>query len=315
MKQVHPDDQKALEEIFRAAQTGRDLGIEHRFINAEGDTIWLHTGVRLARKGEGAGVELRGLSIDITYLKQVEIALKEALVARDEFLSIASHELRTPLTPMRLQLQMLDRAIKRDPTALSPDKMAKTLDSWGRQVDRLIHLIEDLLDVSRISSGRLHFEKEEFNLREVIDDVIEKFKPEFARVRSEIRVDSPETVVGTWDRSRIEQVFTNLVTNAIKYAPGKPVEVSVTEDDDQVKLTVRDYGIGISSENQKKVFERYERAVPAKGVTGLGLGLYIAKNIIDAHGGTIEVQSETGKGSTFTVTLPKQARAEEHEVA
>ena len=307
---VHPDDRQAMRELLRGAQTGKDVGIEHRFITAGGETIWLHSGVRLARKGAGAGVEIRGLSVEITYMKQIESALKDALAARDEFLSIASHELRTPLTPMVLQLQLLERALEKgDTTVVSPEKLGKTLDSWRRQVDRLTRLIEELLDVSRISAGRLIIQNEHFDLKHMVEDVIERYRPQLNGAGSEVQVKALAEVSGEWDRSRIEQVFTNLLTNAMKYAPKSALEVTVDQDDQWAILALRDHGPGITEEDQKRIFQRFERAASHDGVSGLGLGLYIAKNIIEAHGGQISVKSERGKGSTFEIRLPRTAAA------
>jgi PAS domain S-box-containing protein len=311
LEHVHPEDREAVREVFNGAQTGKDLGLEHRFTRNDGETIWLRTGVRLARKGLGVGIELRGLSFDITYMKEIESALKAAVEARDEFLSIASHELRTPITPILLQLQLLERAMKQgDNSMIAPEKIMRTLDSWSKQVGRLSHLIEDMLDLSRISAGRLNIVPEEMDLRFLVDEVVRRHSDQGAHVGVEIHVSGPERVEGFWDLQRIEQVLTNLLTNAFKFAPGRPVDIEIGVEEDSVSLVVQDHGAGIAPEKQGRIFDRFERATDSSHVSGLGLGLYIAKNIVDAHEGTITVFSQVEKGARFVVKLPKRTRIE-----
>jgi len=306
LQNVHPDDRDAMRQALQAAQSGKEVSLDHRFCTSDGEVVWLHTGVRLARKGAGAGVELRGLSLDVSYLKQIESALKDSIRARDELLSIASHELRTPLTPMLLQVQLLQRSMKRESEPISSAELSRNLDSWRKQIDRLAHLVEDLLDVSRITSGRLVMDKEEFDAGALINELIERFKAQANRAGCEIELTGPQKVIGYWDKSRLEQVFTNLLTNAMKYGPGAPIEIKVDDTDGEASFTFTDHGPGIAPEHQMRIFERFERASGSKEVSGLGLGLYIARNIIRAHGGEIAVQSQVGQGASFKVVLPKR---------
>src|SRR6185437_12422094 len=229
------------------------------FVTADGDVFWLHTGVRLARKGTGTGVELRGLSIDMTYQKTIELGLSHALKARDEFLSIASHELRTPLTPLLLQIQSLERAIASG-KELTPDRLTKTVEMWRRQVERLARLIDELLDVSRISAGRVTLSLDEVDLQELAQDILERFKPALAKAACEVHFEVRGNARGLWDKSKLEQVFTNLISNATKYGPGKPIEIRIEGTEEEVVLDVRDHGIGISEESLKRIFKRFERA-------------------------------------------------------
>ena len=232
-----------------------------------------------------------------------------AVRARDEFLSVASHELRTPLTPLRMQLQRLIGSRHRAPANLPPERVRDILQRSERHVQRLSALIDNLLDVSRIASGRLMLDLAAVDLAEVLRDVFSRFSEELSVAGSqlglEIETDRADRVVqGQWDRLRIEQVVINLLTNAIKYGAGKPIEVTLRLHQGVATLCFRDHGIGIPQDKLSHIFERFERAVPARVYGGLGLGLFIARQILMAHGGSITVDSEMGQGSLFTVTLP-----------
>ena len=233
--------------------------------------------------------------------------LRAAIAARDEFLSIASHELRTPLTALELQLDSIARAIDRDIGATGVDKLRRKLATATRQIDRLTQLIEGLLSVSRIQGGRLHLDIEEVDLAELVRDVAERFDEEVRRNGSELRLDLGGDAIGRWDRLRLDQAVTNLISNAIKYGDRRPIDVAVEADDRHVILRVRDRGIGIASADTSRIFERFERAVSPRHYGGLGLGLYITRAIVEAHGGTIAVDSDPGGGSVFTVRLPRRA--------
>lgn len=232
---------------------------------------------------------------------------KEHVAARDDFLSIASHELKTPLTSLKLQSQVMMRSIKRnDPEALSHDKVTHLIKQIDNQTSRLTRLVDDMLDISRIRTGRLKMQKEEVDVSEIILEVIERLHPQFIKVTGnapDVQIDGK--ITACWDRFRIEQVLTNLFTNAIRYGNEKPIQVKVAKNKELVSISVIDQGIGIAPENVDRIFDRFERAgMSASEVSGLGLGLFITNQIVKAHGGNIDVTSTTGKGSTFTVNLP-----------
>lgn len=229
----------------------------------------------------------------------------DAIHVRDEFLSIASHELRTPLTPLKLQLQNMSRQVRKGKIDLpNKENVLKMVDNSDRQVDRLITLIDDLLDVSRISAGRLTLNFEEFNFGEMVLEIVSHYSSHTKEADSLISCNIEDNVFCYADRVRMEQVLINLLTNALKYAPRKPIHVSSRKKDNLVHLEVRDEGEGISPENQQRIFDRFERVRDKNNIGGLGLGLYICRQIVEAHQGHISVVSEPHKGATFIVEIP-----------
>jgi PAS domain S-box-containing protein len=230
-----------------------------------------------------------------------------AVAARDEFLSIASHELRTPLTALRLALENMRRVTSREALErLPPEHVERVLLTAERQGHRLEALVTALLDVSRIQMGRLELDVEEVDLAASVAEALAQVEDEALQSGSPIEVRG-DPVRGYWDRLRVSQVVTNLLSNAVKYGAGKPVKVEFgPREGGRAFVTVRDGGIGIEPADQPLIFERFERAVSSRNYGGLGLGLYIVKRIVEAHGGTIVVESTPGDGSTFTVELPQR---------
>lgn len=238
-------------------------------------------------------------------LTRANAQLQEAIRVRDEFLSIASHELRTPLTPMKLQIQGLLSTIRRNKLAsLTDDRLKRIADISDKSINRLTALIDNLIDISRINTGKLNLNFEEVDLTEMARELIERYRSDIQGSGSGLTVKSDESVTGQFDRLRVEQIFVNLLTNALKYGNGKSIEISLSQLDHEAKLVFKDHGIGIAPSDQKRIFERFEQVQGKTHVGGLGLGLYITRQIIEAHGGTITIESSSGQGSVFTVTLP-----------
>lgn len=212
---------------------------------------------------------------------------QEMIRQRDEFLSVASHELRTPLTALGLQIDLLKRR-------------GVQVDACRRIADRLGSLIDELLDVTRIRAGRLTLDRSEVDLQDLLRQVID-----LSAAPERVSLESSAPCTGRWDKFRLEQVFTNLVSNAIKYGGGERVQVRLDSDSDSARVHVIDRGAGISPSDLDRIFRPYQRGQTVGTVKGLGLGLYISQEIVRAHGGTIKVFSERGKGSTFVVELPR----------
>lgn len=231
--------------------------------------------------------------------------LEAALRARDEFLSMASHELKTPLTALKLQLDMVKAAVARGEGELAQQLVPK-LRTLERQVARLGSLSGSLLDVTLLGSGRLHLEPQPVDLPLLVREAVERLGPELASSGSQVHLEVRGNPQGEWDPQRVDQIVVNLLSNAAKYGEGRPIHVRVEQRGGQVLLSVRDEGIGITPEAQARLFRKFERAVPARHYGGLGLGLYISRMLAQVMGGSIEVESQLGQGSTFTVSLPLQ---------
>jgi PAS domain S-box-containing protein len=225
-----------------------------------------------------------------------------AVAARDEFLSIASHELRTPLTALKLAMQNLRRLT--GTRAEYPEALRGTLEAAERQGVRLEKLVAALLDVSRIQAGKLELSLEEVDLAEVVSEALTELREQLADAGSTVTSHVSGTVRGRWDRLRVGQVVTNLLSNAVKYGEGKPIEVALEGDGRSVRFSVRDHGIGLSPEHQGRIFQRFVRVASSRNYGGLGLGLYIARRLAEAHGGSVRTQSAPGQGANFVVELP-----------
>ncbi len=240
------------------------------------------------------------------YRSQLYDDARKAIEVRDEFLSIASHELRTPLTPLKMQIQTVARQLGKDSANLTPERLIKMVETSDRQITRLSVLIDDLLDVTRISAGKLSLNKEYFSMKEMINDVITQYSQQFKSSQSTVELVIEGDMMGYWDKVRVEQVIINLLTNAAKYAPNRPILTKLSKIDGTIKIQVTDQGPGISIENHDRIFKRFERVSDKSNIGGLGLGLYICKQIVEAHRGKIYVESVIGVGSTFTVELPEK---------
>jgi signal transduction histidine kinase len=224
---------------------------------------------------------------------------------RDEFIAIASHELRTPLTPLLLELgsalDLLRRCAKSEGGL---DKLEAKLGNCLRHTERLTTLIASMLDVTQIRGGGQQGDPTQLDLRDVVASVLDRMRQPIASSKSFVRFHADDSVLGVWDLKGIETIATNLLTNALKFGRGRPIEITVERFGEVARLTVTDQGIGIAPEKQSRIFERFERAVPSQHYGGFGVGLWVARQVAEAHGGSIRVSSTEGIGSTFVVELP-----------
>ena len=221
--------------------------------------------------------------------------------ARDDILSIAGHELRTPLSTLTLQVENLSRGFRQ---GASSEVLENRIESVRRSGRRLSALVDEMLNVSRVTSGVMPVRMERVELSAFAREATNHFLEELATAESRIAVIGDDPVWCRTDRERLGYVFNNLLANAIKYGQSKPIEIAVAAREGFARLSVRDNGLGISRKDQKRIFERFERAVSAPRVSGFGLGLWIARQTVDALGGKIHVLSEPGEGATFFVDLP-----------
>jgi PAS domain S-box-containing protein len=286
-------------------------------LKARGDTFGAITFVSVTPGRNYGAVDLAlaeelarraGLAVDNARLFR---KAQEALTARDEFLSMASHDLRSPLTSLRLQLQAVRKDMQpggEGPRA--PDKLAARVEAMVRQTDRMLHMMDALLDITQMSAGRLELRRQKLDLVELVRGAVATLDEELRQSGVQIRVHTDGPVEGTWDRLRLEQVIDNLLSNAVKYGKGQPVDLTVSTDGRLAKLVVRDQGVGIALEDQERLFERFERVRLDREVTGYGVGLWIVRRVVEAHGGSVTVESRPGEGSSFIVQLPSRGQVE-----
>ena len=264
---------------------------------------------RMARQLEELERSRREQEVLLDQLRNTKAELEDAVRMRDDFMSIVSHELKTPLNTLILEVQLRKLQLGRNNFgAFSEDRLRHMIDKDERQVRCLIRLIDDMLDVSRIRTGKLSIRPTRLDLALLVSSVVENFAPQMETNGCALLFQRPEPIEGVWDEFRIEQVLANLLTNAMRYGAGKPVQVSVKRQEDVACIEVRDHGIGISSKSLERIFCQFERAEGSESSAGLGLGLYIADQIVKAHQGRIQVESEEGRGSLFRVQLPLNAR-------
>jgi signal transduction histidine kinase len=237
------------------------------------------------------------LAIDNARLVQ---KAQDAVRAREEFLSVAAHELHTPVTSLHLMMQ----ALQRGGVPVTAETVRQTFAVADRQVRRLIKLIDELLDVSRIEAHRFAIEPERVDLGGLVRDVAERFTDDALRAGSSVSIEVNEPAVGRWDPMRLEQVVSNLLSNAIKFGGGHPIELAVTSSRDEARLAIRDHGIGVAPDRLPHIFERFERGVSPRQYGGLGLGLFIVRTIVETMGGRVQCEPTPGGGSTFLVDLP-----------
>jgi signal transduction histidine kinase len=246
--------------------------------------------------------ERAGLAMGARLLADLRLAVR----ARDEFLSIASHELKTPLTPLELLLATATELVRRARSGVAElplEKLETKLVKAAKQVERLTLLVNNLLGVTRITAGRLTLVRREVDLCAMVQAVVERMEEMVRSSGSRVTIHAGAPVGGTWDPGGVESVVSNLIANAVKYGGGNPIDVELEPAGDVVRLSVTDRGIGIAPEDLERIFERFERAVPGEHYGGFGIGLWVCRQVVLAHGGAIRVSSTHGVGSTFFVEL------------
>lgn len=279
------------------------VGEQMRIADADGT---MFEALHCRKDGTAFPVEVssRGDTIDgqrvlFSIVRDISVR-RELEEVREEFLVLASHELRTPVSNIGLRLQQLVRTAERGggvERAVSDAKLAL------EELRRLSHLVDSLLD-AQVAHGEVVLERALIDLGALVTCVVERHRGHAERLGCTLAVETNK-VTGNWDRIRLEQIVTNLVTNALKYGAGKPVRVAVTGDATDARLVVQDEGIGLEQTDLDRIFEKFGRAAPPTSYGGLGLGLYIVRKLVEAHGGRIEVASSPGQGATFVVSLPR----------
>jgi PAS domain S-box-containing protein len=306
-KRVHPDDLPVMvAAINQAIATRTTYELEYRIFPFNGEMKWvLSRGRHTFSSHSENPVRFAGIIYDITEKKEKEKALAQAEKSRDQFFMIASHELRTPLACLSLQMEVLEWIIKNEHTGvLADDRIESGFNKQKEHINRISRIVDNILFEARNTQGAISLRATNFDVSEMMSSLISEFSLVANSAGVSLELVHEESVTGKWDRFRLEQVILNLFMNALKYGNKKPIEVEVRKSTAAAVIVVRDQGIGINLEDQKRIFERFERAMPGNNIHGLGLGLYIAKSIIHLHHGQITVKSSPGEGSEFTVTLP-----------
>jgi len=302
---LHPEDRPDVMAALAAhLERGAPYDVSFRLRHVTGGYRSCVCRGRALHDSQGRPVRMAGIIGDVTEQLRMYRETQEAVRARDEFLSVAAHELRTPLAALRLRVQGA-QGVLRAGVSSAPERLNRALDAADRQVQRLSELVESLLDVSQLqgSSPRLHLE--DVDLASVVRQVVSRSEEAAARVGCQLVVRPLAPTPGRFDVARVSQVVTHLLSNAMKFGPGKPVEVALESERDMATLVVKDHGIGISPGRVDGLFRRFERAVPVRHYGGLGLGLYRLRRIVEAHGGEVSVDSTPGEGSTFRIRLPR----------
>lgn len=312
---IEEDRKRVAEEEAEAVRNRSVFRSDLRMRMPSGEIRWRQF-ISTSRREPDGSLSWDGIEIDITDQKRQEEerarllemeqeARREAEAAvrvRDEFLSIASHDLKTPLSALQIQVEQMEKASRE--RKLQPEKIEAGLTLVGRQTRRLIRLVRGLLELSRITAGQFALRIAPCNLGELAVEVVERMGPELERAGCPLDVTTAPEVTGAWDADRLEQIVENLLANAIKFAPGRPIRLEVFAVDRCARLVVADRGIGIPKDQEERIFAPFERGGVSTHYGGMGMGLYIARQIAQAHGGTLTVTSAHGEGSVFTLELP-----------
>jgi two-component system OmpR family sensor kinase len=240
---------------------------------------------------------------ELIELRQRVVALEAAVRARDDFIAIAAHELRNPMQPI-LGTAELALAAARKAGSACPPRITQLLESMQNLVENYVTRATRLLDITRIEAGNLRLEPSRLDLSALVEAVTEKYRIPASRTRTTLEAGIEPGITGVWDRLAIEQIVDNLLSNAIKFGAGKPVTIRLKAAEGQARLEVQDRGVGLSPEQQSRIFGRFEQVVSTHRGSGFGIGLWVASRLLTAMGGQIAVESQLGKGSTFSMMLP-----------
>jgi PAS domain S-box-containing protein len=299
---------RCAQELQQAAREGR-VESEGWRRRKDGSRFWAYVVLTAIRNARGELVGFAKVTRDLTERHRLDderlqrAHAEEAVRLRDEFLSIASHELKTPLTTVQIELQGLQELTAGD------ERLAKRIGRAARNADRLAALIESLMDVSRFAVGGLTLKPEPIDLSELISQLVDSLRPSAAKAGCQLTFSTPGPIHGWWDRLRLEQVVLNLCANAFKYGAGKPVALSLSRADEQAVIEISDAGTGIPERDLARIFGRFERAASQRHYGGLGLGLYVSREIVEGHHGTISARNLPEGGARFTVKLPIETGA------
>lgn len=304
---------RLLEHVLHTGEpfVGSEIPLRMRGADGRERELYINGTYQPLRTGDGSIDGVMAFAYEVTEqvlarkkVEQSERELQQAVRTRDDFLAVAGHEFKTPLATLQLQLEGVLRQVERGAFGQLPAPLIARLDKTQGQLQRLGALVEELLDVSRITSGRLALHLEPVELSALLREICERFAEQLARAECELSLDLPARIVGHWDRTRLDQVISNLLDNAIKYGPGKPIEIGVEQLSERARIRVRDHGIGIDPQHRERIFGRFERAVSGQHYGGLGLGLWISRQILEQLGGTIRCDGTAPAGTTFLIELP-----------
>ncbi|WAS88960.1 MULTISPECIES: hybrid sensor histidine kinase/response regulator [unclassified Corallococcus] len=290
---------RAIPFVLLSARAGEEASVEGLEAGADDYLVKPFSARELAARVR-TQLEMARVRREVAELSAREAVLQDAVRARDEFLSVVSHELKTPLAGFRLQLDLIERGLGPDVRARLGERLLFT----RRQVHRLATVVETLLDMSQLSSGPVHLDVEDVDLSALVTEEVAQAREELCREGCEVTARVAGPVRGRFDKARLEQVVQGLLSNALKYGVGKPVEVHLEQVGPSARLTVVDHGMGVRPEDRERIWQRFERAVSVRNFGGLGLGLWIARQVVEAHGGSVGVSETPGGGATFTVSLP-----------
>jgi signal transduction histidine kinase len=300
---------KELNYAFKGYETGA-VDFLHKPLDIAAVQSKVNVFVSLCQQRHEVKRQVEALEQSRRELRATQAELERSLQMRDDFMSMVAHELRTPLNTLFLETQLRGMQLdKGNMAAFSEDLLRKMVARDGRQIQSMIRLINDMVDVSRIRSGKLSIRPAETELAALLGRIVSDLSQRTEAAGATIELDAATPVTGVWDEFRVEQVIINLLTNALRYGGSKPVKITLSVADGQAHVEVRDQGVGIAPEDQMRIFNPFERAGTKDVREGLGLGLYIARQLAESHGGSLDVQSTPDQGAAFRLVLPLQTPA------